>query len=68
MNGARGQGTVQIAVGALEYWIATSDPARDEHLRRRALRESGQDPWRALGLLADERWQQAAADELEQAA
>ena len=68
MNGARGQGTVQIAVGALEYWIATSDPARDEHLRRRALRESGQDPWRALELLADERWQQAAADELEQAA
>ncbi len=65
MNGTRGQGTLQIAVGASEYWIATSDPARDEHIRQRALRESGQDPWRALELLGDERWQQAAADELE---
>src|ERR1019366_1893120 len=54
MNGARGQGTLQIAVGPLEYWIATSDPARDEHIRQRALRESRQDPWRALELLADE--------------
>jgi hypothetical protein len=55
-------------VGPLEYWIATSDPARDEHIRERALRESGQDPWRALELLADEQWQQTAAGELEQVA
>jgi type IV secretory pathway VirB4 component len=68
MNGARGQGTLQIAVGPLEYWIATSDPARDEHIRQRALRESRQDPWRALELLADEQWQQSAAEELEQVA
>jgi hypothetical protein len=65
MNGARGQGALQIAVGALEYWIATSDPARDEHIRQRALRESGQDPWRALELLANEQWQQSAAGHLE---
>ena len=62
MNGARGQGTLQIAVGALEYWIASSNPARDEHIRQRALREAGQDPWRALELLSDERWQQATVD------
>jgi hypothetical protein len=66
MNGARGQGTVQIAVGPLEYWIATSDPARDERVRRQALREAGQEPWRALELLADERWQQKVAGESEQ--
>ena len=39
----------------LEYWIASSDPARDEHVRQRALRESDEDPWRALELLIDER-------------
>ncbi len=64
MNGARGQGTIQILVGAHEYWIATSDPARDERIRRQALAESAEDPWRALELLADERWQQAAAQSL----
>ena len=64
MNGARGQGTIQILVGAHEYWIATSDPARDERIRRQALAESAEDPWRALELLVDERWQQAAAQTL----
>jgi hypothetical protein len=58
MNGSRGQGTLQIPVGPLEYWIASSDPARDEHIRQQALREAGQDPWRALELLSDEQWQQ----------
>jgi DNA helicase HerA-like ATPase len=58
MNGSRGAGVLQIAVGPLEYWIASSDPARDEHIRQQALRESGQDPWRALQLLCDEQWQQ----------
>jgi hypothetical protein len=61
MNGARGQGTLQIAVGASEYWIASSDPARDEHIRQRAMRDAGQDPWRALELLGNEEWQLATA-------
>ncbi|MHB8491523.1 MAG: TraG/VirB4 family ATPase [Solirubrobacteraceae bacterium] len=63
MNGSRGEGTLQIGVGALEYWIASSDPARDEHIRRRALRETGDEGWEALRLLADEEWQQALAGE-----
>jgi DNA helicase HerA-like ATPase len=67
MNGTRGQGTLQIPVGPLEYWIASSDPARDEHIRQQALREAGQDPWRALELLSDEQWQQTAAEQLEPA-
>ncbi len=64
MNGTRGQGTLQIAVGPAEYWIASSDPARDEPLRQAALRASGGDPWAALERLAaqhggdlDEAWQ-----------
>jgi len=64
MNGSRGEGTLQIGVGALEYWIASSDPARDEHIRRRALRETGEHGWEALRLLADEAWQQAAEAEV----
>ncbi len=40
MNGSRGEGTLQIGVGPLEYWIASSDPARDEQIRRaRAARD-----------------------------
>ncbi len=58
MNGARGQATIQIAVGAREYWIATSDPARDERTRQQALADAGHDPWQALELLADESRQQ----------
>ena len=65
MNGSRGEGTLQIGVGPLEYWIASSDPASDEHIRRRALRETGEQGWEALRLLADEDWQEAAAAELE---
>jgi DNA helicase HerA-like ATPase len=65
MNGSRGQGTLQIGVGPLEYWIASSDPARDEHVRRRALRETDDDGWQALQLLIDEEWQQTVAGELE---
>jgi hypothetical protein len=61
MNGSRGQGTLQIGVGPLEYWIASSDPARDEGIRRRALREAGGEPWRALELLADPQWQEDTA-------
>jgi TraG P-loop domain len=61
MNGLRGQGTLQIGVGPLEYWIASSDPARDEHIRRRALRETDEQGWPALQLLIDNEWQQAVA-------
>jgi hypothetical protein len=69
MNGTRGAGTIQIAVGPWEYWIATSDPARDEPLRRRALREGDGDGWRALKLLVHEEWQeQVAAERQEDAA
>jgi hypothetical protein len=53
MNGSRGEGNVRITVGPGEYWLASSDPTRDEPLRRAALRESGGDPWAALRLLAD---------------
>ncbi len=68
MNGSRGQGTLQIGVGALEYWIASSDPARDEHIRKRALRETHEQSWAALRLLVSEEWQQAISDELEEVA
>jgi TraG P-loop domain len=65
MNGSRGQGTLQIGVGPLEYWIASSDPARDEPIRRRALRETDEQGWPALKLLIDGEWQQAVAAALE---
>jgi hypothetical protein len=54
MNGTRGQGTLQIAVGAQEYWIASSDPARDEPVRQAALRHSAGAPWSALELLSNQ--------------
>src|ERR1035438_7973710 len=68
MNGSRGQGTIQIGVGPLEYWIASSDPARDEHIRRRALRDAGEDGWRALELLSDEQWRQTVGADTERGA
>lgn len=55
-NGDRGEAAVQIAPGPTEYWIASSDPARDEPVRRAALRRAGGDAWGALGLLANEGW------------
>jgi DNA helicase HerA-like ATPase len=68
MNGTRGQGTIQIAVGPWEYWIASSDPARDEPIRQHALRETGGDSWAALKLLVQQEWQDSLAAELEEAA
>ena len=62
-NGVRGSGTVSIRVSDLEYWIATSDPVRDEPLRRRALSEAGGDPWEALRLLASPEWHARVAGE-----
>jgi hypothetical protein len=67
MNGTRGQGTIQIAVGPWEYWIASSDPARDEPIRQQALRETGGDSWKALKLLVQQEWQDSLAAELEAA-
>ncbi|MGO9490133.1 MAG: VirB4 family type IV secretion system protein [Solirubrobacteraceae bacterium] len=61
MNGTRGQAVVQIAPGPWEYWIASSDPARDEPLRQRALRDTGGDAWSALKTLVHQ--QAAASDE-----
>jgi hypothetical protein len=49
----------------MEYWIASSDPARDEHIRQRALRETGKKGWRAMRLLVNDEWQEAVAVELE---
>jgi hypothetical protein len=71
MNGTRGEGTVQIGVGPIERWIASSDPDRDEPLRQLAIRQSGateQDGWPALELLIDEEWQARTAAEAETAA
>lgn len=65
INGSIWEGTVQIGVGAMEYWIAATDPARDEHVRQRALRQTSQNADQALDLLIDEDWQQQAALELE---
>jgi hypothetical protein len=65
MNGSRGQGTLQIGVASMEYWIASSDPARDEHIRQRALRETGKKGWPAMRLLINDEWQEAVAVELE---
>lgn len=62
-NGVRGSGTVSIRVSDLEYWIATSDPVRDEPLRRRALREADGDAWEALRLLASAEWHARIAGE-----
>jgi DNA helicase HerA-like ATPase len=71
-NGTRGETTVQIIVAELEYWIATSSPARDDPVRRHALRQTGNEDWEArweaLLLCADERWRAAAIAELEIAA
>ncbi|HEV3072145.1 MAG TPA: hypothetical protein VGY76_12060 [Solirubrobacteraceae bacterium] len=68
MNGSRGQGTLQIGVASMEYWIASSDPARDEHIRQRALRETRKQGWPAMRLLVNDEWQEAVAVELELAA
>jgi hypothetical protein len=68
MNGTRSEGVIQIGVGSLERWIASSDPARDEPIRQQALREAERRYWPALELLVNDDWQQAVADELEIAA
>jgi hypothetical protein len=62
-NGPRGRGTITARYSDLEYWICTHDPELDEPVRRRALRDAGGDPWRALRLLADPTWHERLAPE-----
>lgn len=57
-NGPRGRGTITSRYADLEYWICTHDPELDEPVRRQALRDAHDDPWRALRLLADPAWHQ----------
>lgn len=64
MNGLRGEGTIQILVGLLEYWIASNDPDKDEPIRQRALQETDLEGWLALTLLVDPRWQEVVRGEL----
>ena len=68
MNGSRGEGTLQIGVGPLERWIASSDPARDEPVRRARSARPTSSPGRRLRLLVDEDWQRHAASVMELAA
>jgi hypothetical protein len=67
-NGTRGEAMLQVIVAELEYWIATSSPARDDPVRRHALRLTNDDGWEALLLCADEQWRTAAIAELDLAA
>jgi hypothetical protein len=60
-NGVRGRSTITVRLADLEYWICTHDPEFDEPIRRQALRDAGNDPWRALRLLADEAWHRQLA-------
>jgi hypothetical protein len=62
-NGPRGRGIITSRYSDLEYWICTHDPGLDEPLRRQALRDAANDPWRALRLLADPAWHQQLAQE-----
>lgn len=55
-NGPRGRGTITSRYSDLEYWICTHEPEFDEPIRRQALRDARDDPWRALRLLADPEW------------
>jgi TraG P-loop domain len=60
-NGPRGRGTITSRYADLEYWICTHEPEFDEPIRCQALRDAGDDPWRALRLLADPAWHQQLA-------
>jgi hypothetical protein len=56
MVSPRGRGAVRVALGDLEYWIASSDPEHDQPTRHQALIASGGDPWKALRLLCTPAW------------
>ncbi|MBN8867304.1 MAG: hypothetical protein J0H98_07105 [Solirubrobacterales bacterium] len=53
VNGVRGRGKLSVGVGALEYWLYTSEPHRDVPKRDQAIDESGGNVWKALRYLAD---------------
>ncbi|MDQ8045449.1 MAG: type IV secretion system DNA-binding domain-containing protein, partial [Patulibacter sp.] len=53
---AAGKGRIRIALSAAEFWAIAADPDLDQPARRRALAESGGDPYRAIALLADPSW------------
>jgi len=61
-NGPRGRGIITSRYADLEYWTCTHEPERDEPLRRQALRDAANDPWRALRLLADPEWHTQLAE------
>lgn len=63
-NGPRGRGTITARYSDLEYWICTHEPEFDEPIRRQALRDAAEDPWRALRLLADPAWHEGLAGEV----
>jgi hypothetical protein len=52
VNGGRGKARVAIRVGPVEYWSYTSDPVRDEPIRRAAVEAHGGDAWAAITELA----------------
>lgn len=54
INGRRGRGQVDVLLGGLEYWLATSDPINDVPRRQAALGRHPGDPWAALRELAKE--------------
>ncbi len=63
----RGRCKVRIALGALEYWICSNDPERDQPVRAAALADADGDPWRALQLLCTPAWHQARDRQIEAA-
>lgn len=62
-NGPRGRGTITARYADLKYWMCTNEPEFDEPIRRQALRDAANDPWRALRLLADPAWHQQLTEE-----
>jgi hypothetical protein len=58
LQSARGRGQVRSILGALEYWICSNHPRRDQPARHAALTQANGDPWKALRLLCTPSWQQ----------
>jgi hypothetical protein len=56
MVSPRGRGAVRVALGDLEYWIASSDPEHDQPTRHQALSDADGDAWHALRLLCTPDW------------
>lgn len=58
---SKGRGLMRMAYAAPEFWALAQDPDDQQPLRALALRETGNDPWHAVGLLADPQWRRRAA-------